>query len=243
MSNTTHNQENSEDTRVDLRGVKVYPFTDADKLIDFADERKGILVAVNALKIANANDITRSIINNNIGYCDGAGAVLAARQKGASPVKIAGCELWLKIIERFHADRSFYIIGATPKVNEATVTKLCEMYPDINIVGHRDGYIRTPEDRAALIADVAAKKPDFVFVAMGSPTQELLMADMLKAHRAVYQGLGGSFDVFTGTVKRAPQWWLDHNLEFAYRLLKQPSRITRNYKYIPFGWWLLTKQF
>lgn len=243
MSKTTHNLKNFGDSRVDLRGVKIYPFTDADSLIDFADERKGILVAVNALKIANANDLTRSIINNNIGYCDGAGAVLAARQKGASPVKIAGCELWLKIIERFHTERSFYIIGATPKVNEATVAKLREMYPAIKLVGHRDGYIRTPEDRAALIADVAAKKPDFVFVAMGSPTQELLMADMLKAHRAVYQGLGGSFDVFTGTVKRAPKWWLDHNLEFAYRLLKQPSRITRNYKYIPFGWWLLTKQF
>ena len=55
----------------------------------------------------------------------------------------------------------------------------------------------------ALIDDIAEKRPDFVFVAMGSPKQEFLMADMLKRHKAVYQGLGGSFDVYTGRAKRA----------------------------------------
>ena len=53
------------------------------------------------------------------------------------------------------------------------------------------------------------------------------MEEMAKRHSAIYQGLGGSFDVFTGRVKRAPKWWVDHNLEFAYRLIKQPSRIKR----------------
>lgn len=229
--------------RVDLRGVKVYPFASADELIDYADSRKGILVAVNAEKILNANPVTLNIINNNIAYCDGSGAVLAARQKGAPACKIAGCELWLKIIERFHADRTFYIIGAKPEVNEATVDGLKKLYPDIRIVGARHGYLAGDADRQALIADVAAKKPDVVFVAMGSPTQELLMADMLKEHRAIYQGLGGSFDVFTGRVKRAPKWWIDHNMEFAYRLIKQPKRIKRNFKFIKFAWYLLTKQF
>lgn len=238
------NLNSKELPRVDLRGVKVYPFADAGELIDFADRKKGILVAINAEKILNANPVTLDIINNNIAYCDGSGAVLAARQKGAAPEKIAGCELWLKIIDRFHADgRSFYIIGATPEVNARTVEKLREDFPGINIVGYRDGYLRTAQERQALIDDVVRTAPDFVFVAMGSPTQELLMAEMLRRHKAVYQGLGGSFDVYTGKAKRAPKWWIDHNMEFAYRLIKQPSRITRNFKFIKYAWWLITRQF
>lgn len=230
--------------RIDLRGVKVYPFTGPDHLIDFADEHKGILVAVNAEKIMNANELTLPILNNNIAYCDGSGAVLAARQKGATQaVKIAGCELWLKIIERYHDTKTFYIIGAKTEVHDETIRRLLQRWPDIKIVGHRDGYIKDDTERQALIDDVADKRPDVVFVAMGSPKQELLMADMLKRHRAIYQGLGGSFDVFTDTVKRAPKWWIDHNIEFAYRLIKQPKRITRNFKFIKYAWWLLWHKF
>ena len=62
---------------------------------------------------------------------------------------------------------------------------------------------------------------------MGSPKQELLMEEMQKLHHATYQGLGGSFDVYTGHVERAPQWWVKSNLEWAYRLIMQPSRIKR----------------
>ncbi len=230
--------------RVDLRGVKVYPFGNVDELISYADSRKGILVAVNAEKILNANDLTRSIINSNIAYCDGSGAVLAARQKGARGVcKIAGCELWLHIVRRLHKQASFYIIGAKPEVNEATVARLREDFPGINIVGHRDGYLKTPEDRKALIDDVVEKRPDVVFVAMGSPTQEILMSEMLARHKAIYQGLGGSFDVYTGKQKRAPKWWIDHNAEFAYRLIKHPKRLPRNIAFVKFAWWLLWHRF
>ena len=201
-------------------------------------------MAVNAEKILNATDQTRDIINSNIAYCDGSGAVLAARQKGAlSANKIAGCELWLKIIGRYHSQKSFYIIGASPEVNAATVSKLRDEFPDINIVGYRDGFLNDSAEREALIADVAAKRPDVVFVAMGSPAQEILMSEMLARHKAIYQGLGGSFDVYTGTVKRAPKWWIDHNAEFAYRLIRQPKRITRNAKFVKYAWWLLWKKF
>ena len=88
-----------------------------------------------------------------------------------------------------------------------------------------------------------AKRPDIVFVAMGSPAQEILMSEMLARHRAVYQGLGGSSDVYTGKVKRAPQWWLDHNLEAAYRLLRQPKRLKRDIVYLKFIWWLMLNKF
>lgn len=230
--------------KVRLRNVEVFPFASPDELIDYADERKGILVAVNAEKILNANAVTLPILNGNIAYCDGSGAVLAARQKGAAQAcKIAGCELWLKIIDRFHGKKTFYMIGASPEVHEKTVGKLKREYPDICIVGHRDGYIKDDEERRQLIDDVADKRPDVVFVAMGSPRQEILMSDMLRRHRAIYQGLGGSFDVYAGAVERAPRWWIDHNMEFAYRLIRQPSRIKRNFKFIKFAWWLLLKKF
>lgn len=230
--------------RVDIRGALVYPFTSADQLIDFADEKKGILVAVNAHKLLDANEVTLPIINNNIAYCDGAGAVAAAKIKGApDAVKLAGCELWLKIIERFHSSKTFYIIGAKPEVHEKTIARLREQFPDIKILGHRDGYIKTPADREALIADVEQKKPDVVFVAMGSPTQEILMSEMLARHRAIYQGLGGSFDVYTGNVPRAPKWMAENKLEFLYRLWKQPKRIKHDIDYLRFIWWYLTRQF
>ena len=229
--------------KVSLRGVEVYPFSSVEEIINFADENKGILVAVNAEKILNANEITRPIINNNIGYCDGSGAVLGVKQKGCeNACKIAGCELWLHIIARFHSQKSFYLIGAKPQVIEEVVAKLKVEYPDINIVGYRDGYVKTDEEREAVITDVVEKKPDVVFVAMGSPKQEILMSEMLKQHKAIYPGLGGSFDVYSGHQKRAPKWWIDHNMEFAYRLIKQPKRITRNFHFIKYAYWLVTKK-
>ena len=230
--------------RVNLRGVWAYPFSNVDRLIDFADSRKGILVAVNAEKIMNADETTLPILNENIAYLDGSGAVMAAHQKGApDAVKIAGCELWLEIVKRFHDTKTFYIIGAKPEVHDMTVKMLREQFPKINIVGHRNGYFNDDVERQALIDDVSEKKPDVVFVAMGSPKQEILMSEMLERHKAIYQGLGGSFDVYTGSVQRAPKWWINHNMEFAYRLVKQPRRITRNAKFVKYAWWLLWHKF
>lgn len=231
---------------ITLRGIRFYPFDSVDSLIDHAVRHKGLLIALNAEKFLNATDRTRAIINANTGYADGYGTVRAAHQKGAtSTIRIPGCELWLHFIERFHAtDRTFYFVGATPEVHLHTMERLEREYPDLKIAGHRDGYIRTDDERRELINDIARTKPDFVFVAMGSPKQELLMADMQSVHpHAVYQGLGGSFDVYTGNVRRAPQWWLDHNMEFVYRLIRQPKRIKRDIKRVRFFWWLVRKKF
>ena len=229
--------------KVSLNGVEIYPFTSESQLLAFVDEYKGILVAINAEKILHATEQTRSIINRNIGYCDGAGAQMALRQKGYKEAcKVPGCELWLKIVARFHKGKTFYLVGSKPLVIEETVSKLEKEYPDIQIVGYRDGYLKTEEEKLALIEDIARRKPDVVFVAMGSPKQELLMEEMMERHKAIYQGLGGSFDVYTGHVQRAPQWWVDHNLEFAYRLLKEPKRIKRQIHLVKYAYWLMTKK-
>lgn len=226
-----------------LGGVGVYPFTSADELISYVSEHPSILVAINAEKILHATDELKAIYNRNLGYSDGAGAVLALKKKGHQKAcKIAGCELWLKIIERYSREKSFYLVGGKPEVIEETIQKLRKDFPRINIVGYRDGYLKGNDDEV-LIEDTAAKKPDVVFVAMGSPKQELLMERMQRVHpNAIYQGLGGSFDVYTGRVERAPEWWIRHNLEFAYRLIKQPSRIKRQIHLVRFLFRVLTNR-
>lgn len=230
-----------EDKRISVNGVKINPFTSFNELLDHVVHHKGILVAINAEKILHATPQTRDIINRNIGYCDGIGAVMALRRHGQKQaVKLPGCELWLKIIAALYKDgKRFYLVGSKQEVIEATVAKLEQEFAGIDIVGYRNGYIKTEEERKALIDDIAARRPDVVFVAMGSPKQELLMEEMSERHPAIYQGLGGSFDVYTDYVKRAPQWWVRHNLEFAYRLIKQPSRIKRQIHLVRF--WLLVK--
>lgn len=224
------------DNRVELNGVKVHPFTSHDELLAYVSQKKGILVAINAEKILHATEQTRSIINRNIGYCDGIGAVMALKKRGYNDViKIPGCELWLKIISMtYQQGKSFYLVGGKQEVIEETTKKLKVDFPGIQIANFRNGYIKTEEEKQALIDDIATKKPDVVFVAMGSPKQELLMEEISQRHPAIYQGLGGSFDVYTGNVKRAPKWWVDHNLEWAYRLVKEPSRIKRQIHLVRF---------
>lgn len=231
-----------QDRRIELNGVKVHPFTSSSELVAYASLHKGILIAINAEKILHATEQTRFIINRNIGYCDGIGAVMALKKHGCkNVVKIPGCELWLKIIASLYRNnKTFYLVGGKQEVIEATVKKLREEFKGIQIVNYRNGYIQTQEEKESLINDVVEKKPDVVFVAMGSPKQELLMEEMFKKHAAIYQGLGGSFDVYTGNVKRAPKWWVEHGLEWAYRLIKQPTRIKRQIHLVYFIWLLKT---
>lgn len=233
--------------KVSLNGVKVYPFTSHEELLAYVSQRKGILVAINAEKILHATDQTRSIINRNIGYCDGIGAVAALHRKGYKDViQIPGCELWLKIISMlFDKGKSFYLVGGKQEVIDDTIGKLRTDFEGINIVGYRNGYIRTNDEKKALLEDILDKKPDVVFVAMGSPKQELFMEEMAEKHNAIYQGLGGSFDVYTGRVKRAPKWWRKHNLEGLYRPLVSLTwpKMKRLLKAMPFWWNVLTNKY
>ena len=214
--------------RVDMKGVFIYPFKDEKELIAFAEKEKKILIAINAEKVILATEQTRTIIRDNIGYCDGAGPVRVLRRKGYDVKRMPGADLWLKIIEKLYPEgKTFYLVGGKQEVIEETVIKLRHQFPGLKISGYRDGYIKDEAEREALIRDVEEKKPDVVFCAMGSPAQELLMGEMCQKHRAIYQGLGGSFDVYSGHVKRAPKWFQDHNLEWAYRIMTNPLRLPR----------------
>jgi UDP-N-acetyl-D-mannosaminouronate:lipid I N-acetyl-D-mannosaminouronosyltransferase len=218
-----------------INGIRVFSFSTRDELIDYVEKEKKSLIAINAEKILHTTKETRALINKNIGYADGIGAVWALKKKGfGNTIKIPGCELWLDIVSHFYRSKSFYLAGAKEEVIQQTVEKLKKEFPGINLLGYRNGYIKTEEEQQQLIQTIATLKPDIVFVAMGSPKQELLMQEMQQYHPAIYQGLGGSFDVYVGNVERAPEWWLRNNLEWAYRLVKQPARIKRQIHLVKF---------
>ena len=218
-----------------VNGVKIYAPKSREALIEYSIKHQKILVAINAEKILHATDESRDIINRNLGYPDGIGAVWALKKKGIKEVvKIPGCELWLNIIKKHYKAKSFYLVGGKQTVIENTVIKLKAQFEGIHICNFRNGYIKTETEELALIEDIKKHKPDIVYVAMGSPKQEKLMERIQKSHDAVYQGLGGSFDVYIGAVKRAPEWWVKNNMEWTYRLLSQPSRIKRQIHLVRF---------
>lgn len=228
--------------KIPINGIEVFPFNSESELCNYVKKHKGILVAVNAEKIIKASEQLRKIINQNIGYCDGAGAVKALKRKGyLQTIRIPGCELWLKLIDN-DSTASFYLIGSTNKVISGTVKKLRETYPSLNIVGYRNGFIRNDMEKQQLIMEVVEKKPNYVFIAMGSPKQEYLMNELFAVHPAIYQGLGGSFDLYVGNFKRAPQilQWL--NCEWLWRFIVQPSRIQRIGPYLKYAILLYTNR-
>lgn len=230
-------------TPIRIKNVNVYPFKNMDELIKFSENNKRLYLSLNAEIIVRAKDDVADLINEHIGYADGFGAMKVLQSKGAKNVeRIPGCELWLEFIKRYHASRSFYLIGATVETLQATVAKLKQMYPEINICGYRNGFIKTADEREAVIQDVAEKKPDYVFVAMGFPIQEKLMYDLFQKHEAVYLNLGGSYDVFTGKVSRAPKFIQKMGLEWFYRFVTHPSRYKRQIVYLQFSWAYLRNQ-
>jgi UDP-N-acetyl-D-mannosaminouronate:lipid I N-acetyl-D-mannosaminouronosyltransferase len=228
--------------RYRIRNLYVYGFRSRDELIDFAVQEKKILVAINAEKILKNEEKLVQLINNNIGYPDGIGAVKALKQKGfKKAIKIPGVELWLDIIRKKYKEKTFYIIGSTQDVIENCYRKLHSDFPGIRILGYHSGYFNEQE-KLKLKEDLIKLKPEIVFVAMGSPKQEYFMEELLYSHPALYMGLGGSYDVYTGKVKRAPKFFVSLGLEWLYRLLKQPTRIKRQIVLIKFFLLLLFRK-
>ena len=121
--------------------------------------------------------------------------------------------------------KSLYLLGAKPGVAEQAAARLKAQYPGLKIAGTHDGYFK--ED-APVVEAIRESGADCVFVCLGAPKQELWMEKNGSATGArLLCGLGGSMDVFAGTVERAPKFWSDHGLEWFYRLCKEPKRLGR----------------
>lgn len=163
---------------------------------------------------------------------DGIGVVKAARILG-TPLKgkVAGVELGERVIINSH-DRGWkvFFLGGKPGVAEAAAAKLAEKHGDINVVGTNDGYFtKTGAENDAVIEKINASGAEVLFVCLGAPAQE----NWIYANRSklptvkLMLGLGGSLDVYSETVKRAPKVFVGLGLEWFYRLIKEPKRIGR----------------
>ena len=118
-----------------------------------------------------------------------------------------------------------YLLGAKPGVAEEAGRRICARYPALVLCGTHDGYFK---DEQAILPEIAAAKPDLLFVCLGAPKQEKWMARWGRHTGAKLAiGLGGCLDVFAGNVQRAPERWQKLGLEWAYRLKKEPKRIGR----------------
>jgi len=161
---------------------------------------------------------------------DGIGMVLAARiLYGASMSRVPGCELMQNICE-LSARKGYkiFLYGAREDVSEKAAEVLSNRYPGIQIVGRRNGYV-PQEEMEDLIAQINDSGAQILFLALGSPMQEKWIAEhggKLNNVR-VCQGTGGTLDVISGAVKRAPEIYCRLGLEWLFRLLDDPSRIKR----------------
>ena len=148
-----------------LNGVLTFAPTSRQELMQYAFDHHKIMVAVNAEKILHATDESRALINRNMGYPDGIGAVWALQKKGAdNVVKIPGCELWLDVVQNYHQTKSFYLVGGKQDIIEDTVAKLKSEFKGINICEYRNGYIKTEAEELALIEDIKKQYNGFVLL-------------------------------------------------------------------------------
>lgn len=167
---------------------------------------------------------------------DGIGIVAAARfLHGANLCRTPGADLMQNVCA-IAPERGYriFILGASEGVNAAAVEELRRRAPGIRIVGRANGYWK-PEENSDLIRRINESHSDILFVALGSPRQERwIETNLAKLNVKVIQGIGGTLDTIVGTVKRAPKAWQAMGLEWAYRLLRQPSRLGRQLKLLSF---------
>lgn len=222
--------------RVKILGVDVDSVTmqeALDRTESFFEARKSVIVATaNAemLMRATYDEELKDILNSaELVVPDGAGTVWAAHHLGYEmPERVAGYDLAQELMKRASLkSRRIYFFGSAPGVAEKAKLKAEELYPGIQIVGTRNGYFQD-SDEAKIIADIKSTKPDLLLAALGVPKQEKWLAkykDELNVPVSI--GVGGTFDVMAGVMKRAPKWMQRAKLEWLFRAMLQPKRAGR----------------
>lgn len=236
---------------ISVMGVKITPFSDyaqvcrcIEGLIESGN--KAFSVAINPEKIYRANrepDLKELLNRADIGICDGIGAALAVRLlNGRSITRITGVSLFFELVKSAEKKGwKMFLLGASPESNEGAFEKLLEDYPSLKIVGRVDGYFKDSGEVIRQINDSAA---DIVFVAMGSPKQELWISENREAINAAFcMGVGGTFDVVSGKVKWAPPFFRATGTEWLYRLICEPKRWRRQLVLPKFAWEVLKSKF
>lgn len=169
---------------------------------------------------------------------DGIGMVLAVRiLYGRKMERVPGADLMQLICaESGKRNVKIFIYGAKEEVNGGSVIKLRERFPDIQIVGRQNGFVKANE-MDQLVQEINDSQADILFLALGSPKQERWMNKYgSRIDVGVCMGIGGTLDTIVGTVKRAPIFWQRYYLEWFYRLMKQPFRFWRQRRIFIFAW-------
>lgn len=186
---------------------------------------------------AYKNEDYKEVLNRgDLVTADGIGVVYASKILGSSlPERVSGFDLANELLKSCAPmGKTLYLFGSKPGVADAAAEKIVSLYPGIKIVGAADGYFDAEKEKE-IIADINEKAPDILFVCLGFPKQECWIDAHSDLNVKVAMGLGGSLDVFAGTVKRAPKIYQRLGIEWLYRLIKQPSRFVRMLALPKFG--------
>lgn len=235
--------------KLEIRGVELLTAKNQSALVDFLMTenglKTGVLVAINAEKMILAEEnteIATLLAEAEYKYADGISIVKSILRKfphSRPLVRIAGADLWEALMQRAgELGVPVFLVGSTPDVLAQTAEKLAQW--QVNIVGSQDGYFA---DEQAVIAQIQQSGAKFVSVALGSPKQERFMQKARVVYPdCLYMGVGGTYDVFVGKVKRAPKCWQGVGLEWLYRLLQQPTRWRRQVRLLKYAWYYATKR-
>lgn len=191
-----------------------------------------VVVNVDKLVKAQKDPELRQIINDcALINADGMPVVWASRLLG-KPLKerVAGVDLFESLMAR-SAQKGWrvYLLGAKEEIVSRVRDIYTQKYPSLVFAGHRNGYW-TPEQEPGIVADIAAAKADLLFVAISSPKKEQFLGAYQAQMKIPFaMGVGGTFDVAAGKVKRAPVWMQKSGLEWFYRFLQEPRRMFRRY--------------
>lgn len=224
--------------RIQILGITIDPLTmkeTVDAVEQYVLKKHPLhLMGVNADKINQCHEdekIKKIVNESGIINADGASVVLASKFLGAPvPERVAGIDLMQNLLELSNKKGySVYFFGAKEEILQDMLKIFEERYPALNVVGYRNGYF-SPEDEKHIQEDIKEKKPDFVFVGITSPKKEYIIQSFMdNGINAVFMGVGGSFDVLSGHIKRAPLWMQKLNLEWLYRVANEPKRLFKRY--------------
>lgn len=235
--------------QVDVLGVPVDVVTmkEAIQRVQHMYEEPGLHLVATAnaemVMLARRDKELHTILSNAaLVVADGAGVLWAGEQKGQHfPERVAGCDLSLALLAEAAKRRTpVYCLGAAPGVAEQAIRNVEKKVGSLVVVGTHSGFFDDREE-ARIIDAIAQSGAKLVLVALGVPKQEKWISQKL-AHLdgVVAIGIGGSFDVMAGVVKRAPLWMQRNRIEWLYRLAKQPQRILRMLALPRFMWVVLT---
>ena len=218
------------DNTVYLLGYKINTF-DFESAVNYAKALSGQVVTINPEMISNP-DIKNIINDAELVIPDGIGVQIGLKIMGYDVKRIAGIEFAHRMLEECaNTSQSAALIGAKSDILEAAKKNIQNELPDLYITYSHDGYFQNDE---SILNDLKIRQPRLVLCALGSPKQEEFIFKAKKLMpETLFIGVGGSFDVWSGVVKRAPVIYQKLGLEWLYRTIKEPNRFKRIFPTLP----------